>query len=44
MPAFSQYKSILFGMKAVPYIGGLARNGDDALLFGKYGDITTSSR
>ncbi len=34
----------MFRMTAVPYIGDLARNVDDALPFGKFGDITTSSR
>ena len=31
-------------MKAVPYIGDLAKKVDDALPFGKFGDISTSSR
>ena len=44
VPAINMYKSFMFGMKAVPYIGDLARKVDDALPFGKFGDITTSSR
>ncbi|MFM7981416.1 MAG: hypothetical protein ACKPKO_19080 [Candidatus Fonsibacter sp.] len=38
------YKSFMFGMKAVPYVGDLARQVDDALHVGKFGDIATSSR
>ncbi|MFM7853398.1 MAG: hypothetical protein ACKO96_16135, partial [Flammeovirgaceae bacterium] len=31
-------------MKAVPYVGDLARKVDGALPFGRFGDISTSSR
>ena len=44
VPAIKQYKSIMFGMKAVPSICDRARKVDEALPFGKFGDITTSYR
>ncbi|MFM7985891.1 MAG: hypothetical protein ACKPKO_41905 [Candidatus Fonsibacter sp.] len=44
VPAINMYKPLMFGMKAVPYIGDLARKVGDALPFGKLGDISTSSR
>ena len=34
----------MFGMKAVPCIGDLAREVDNALPFGKFGAISTTSR
>ena len=34
----------MFGMKAVPYIGDLARKVDNVAPFGSFGDITTTSR
>ena len=34
----------MFGMKAAPYIGDLARKADTEVPFGSFGDITTTSR
>ena len=34
----------MFGMKAVPYIGDLARKVNHEVPFGSFGDITTTSR
>ena len=34
----------MFGMKAVPYIGDLARNVDNVVPCGSFGNITTTSR
>ena len=34
----------MFGMKAAPYIGDLARKADNEVPFGSFGDITTTSR
>ena len=34
----------MFGMEAVPYIGGLARKVDNEVPFGSFGLITTTSR
>ena len=40
----NKYKPFLFGTKAVPYLGVLARKVDSALPCGSFGDITTASR
>ena len=40
----NQYKSSMFGMKASPYIGEVARKVDNVAPFGFFGDLTTSSR
>ena len=34
----------MFGMKAVPYIGDLARQVDNVVPFGSFSDLTTTSR
>ena len=33
VPIVSQYKSVMFGMKAIPYIGDLARQADKAIFY-----------
>ena len=40
----NQFESFIFGVKAVPYIGDLARNVDNVVPFGSFGEITTTSR
>ena len=44
VPIINQYRSFMFGMKAVPYIGDLARKVYTVVPFGSFGDITTTSR
>ena len=39
----NQYKSSMFGMKASPYIGEVARKVDNVAPFGFFGDLTTTS-